>query len=384
MQFPEVVVGSLKWLSQFIVFLSATSAMFQDLYTVNPATARRRLTRSGWVHLAGLLTGFIVFGVTEIRDHQKAAQDRVDAARREAQQTAQVQSLKSVLVKQEGIESGLRTQIEQGKAIQKAQDTVIHVQDSQNARLKDLMLASYQLSGIEVTLDAPSLQHSRFATLFQAVKDDLKSSGQTQPAQFDLYWQYFETCLEHGEYQAVKGERDQWEIGCRLLRPQGIASPTLYCPPDTYQWRVFEGLLEVLFGRVFRIQIAGGPDLVVVNSGTRPASVERKGEQLKLTVVGTRVKIAQLAAGKVALSIDKPSSPRAELFRSIRIRSLDPLVQFDTTITPAWQPTKIGTQKVWLNADDEPQDVDVIVQAAGPISLPIRFDPRLMNAEIRP
>ena len=109
MQPLDIVVSSLKWLSQFVVLVSATSAMFQELYVKDPETGRRRLTRSGWVHLTGLLLGFVLFGVTEIHDQQKAARERIEAATNETR-------LQSLLETQKTIEQGLRTQIDRENA----------------------------------------------------------------------------------------------------------------------------------------------------------------------------------------------------------------------------------------------------------------------------
>jgi hypothetical protein len=166
-----------------------------------------------------------------------------------------------------------------------------------------------------------------------------------------------------------------------LGRPQGITSPSLYCPPDTYQWRVFEGLLDMWFSRRFAVQITGGPDLVFIDSGARPSMISRKSGELTATIVGTRVKIGQLNNAKITLRIDKSVTERNELFVTVRLKSLDPLVEFDKKVDAKWTPTKIGTEKIALDVADDPQDVDIVVLTAGPMPLPVRVDPRLLAVE---
>jgi len=364
MQVFDFIVTSVKWLSQFVILISAASAVFHELYTKDPITGRRRLTRSGRAHVLGIVLGFVAFGVTEIRDQRKAANEREDAKVKAEQQEAQIKSLKAILAKQEDIAT--------------AQKTVIDNQVGQNVRLKDLLLASYQLSAIEVTVDMPSFSHSKFAGVFQRTRDDFKASGEALP-QLNQQWQYFETCLEHGEFQANKGERDQWKIDCSLNRPMGTTSPVLYCPPESYQWRSFEGLLDLFFGPLFTIKIKSGPDLFVINSSTRPVQVIKKGTQLKLTALATKVKIGQLSHASILIRMDKAAFQKEEFFNSVRIRSLDPLVKFDTTIHPNWSSTKVGT--VVISIDGEPQERDVIVQVAGPTALPVQIDRRLLAVQ---
>jgi hypothetical protein len=330
------------------------------------------------MHMTGILLGFTLFGFTELRDRQKAAKDREDAVVREAQQKSQITTLQNVLAAQNKIENGLRTQIAQGQALQDDQQTVIKNQEGQNRRLMDVLLAAYQLSGVELTLATPPFPHPSYAALFQSTKEDLKASGQSPSAPFDKYWQYFETCLEHGDFQASKGEREQWVITCRVGRPQGLATPTLYCAPDTYQWRAFEQFLDMVLSPRLSVQLTGGSELVLLDASSRPSAIARTANQLKLTVLGTGIKLAQLSDARILLRVDKPSARRQELFTSVTIRSLDPLVQFETTVEPKWLPTKIGTDKIQFEADVEPQERDIIVQVAGPVPLPVQVNRTLL------
>ncbi|NWF85853.1 MAG: hypothetical protein HXY18_18700, partial [Bryobacteraceae bacterium] len=273
--------------------------------------------------------------------------------------------------------------LERQKAIETAQKQVISAQDAQNERLRQLMLESYQLSGVEIALEGIEKSFAGVGPMLNRVRDDMRSGGMPLPEQFRNHWQYFETCLANGRLSAVKGERDQWMVECLLARPQGFTNPPLYCAPESYPWRAFEGLLDLILTKRFVVESAAGDELFAFTQSARPATVRREGMTVTLTLAGPRVKVRQLQNTPLRFRVER-ANPQV-LPRKARLRSLDPLVKFDGSYPLAWRQVKVGTVRQPLEPGDEPQDWEITAPVAGPFRMRVQVDERFWrNAPAAP
>lgn len=363
----DVLHAVLKWLSQALILASSVWALFHDLYQSGPATSRRRLTRAGWIHVAMLATGFIVFGVTELQEMRKTALQKraAEEQNRKSQERDRLQ--RQQIAHQEQL-------LDKQQAIETAQKQVIAAQDVQNERLRQMMLESYQLSGVEIALEGIEKSFAGVGPMLNRVRDDMRSGGMPLPEQFRNHWQYFETCLANGRLSAVKCERDQWMVECLLARPQGFTNPPLYCAPESYPWRAFEGLLDLILTRRFVVESVGGDELFAFTQSARPATVRREGMTVFLTLAGPRVKVRQLQNTPLRFRLEH-ANPQV-LPRRARLRSLDPLVKFDESYPLSWRQVKIGTVRQPLEPGDEPQEWEVTAPVAGPFRMRVLVDQR--------
>lgn len=368
----DVLVAVLKWISQLLIVASGLSALFHELATVDAQSGRKRLTRSGRLHMLAILAGLALFGVTEVRDLGKAADKRRQAERRNLEQKKQIETLEAVRDRQQEIGESQKRQIEDGRALAAAQGLVIDNQGRQNNRLRDLLLSAYQLSAIEVSLSPIDYAFRRYDSTFRALWDEYKKAGLKVAEPSD----YFQPCILHGRIEARKGERDQWLIRCLLGRPQGFTTPFFYCAPESYPWRAFEGVLDVLLSKQFLITLSDGTPLVRLSDTSRPHVVTREGRELKVTIHGPRVKLSQLVGARLQFQMESEGRELKELPSRIRLRSLDPLVRFDQSFETSWRLEKIGTKLDALQPGDDPFEVDIKIPMAGPFPLRVEVDRR--------
>jgi hypothetical protein len=211
----------------------------------------------------------------------------------------------------------------------------------------------------------------------------MRSGGMPLPEQFRNHWHYFETCLANGRLSAVKGERDQWMVECLLARPQGFTNPPLYCAPESYPWRAFEGLLDLILTKRFVVESVAGDELFAFTQSARPATVRREGMTVTLTLAGPRVKVRQLQNTPLRFRVER-ANPQV-LPRKARLRSLDPLVKFDDSYPLAWRQVKVGTVRQPLEPGDEPQEWEITAPVAGPFRMRVQVDERFWrNAPAAP
>jgi hypothetical protein len=65
----------LKWLSQVLIVTSGIYGMFSDLYKQQGPEKKRELTRAGWINLMTLVTGFMLYAVTDAQDRRAQQKD---------------------------------------------------------------------------------------------------------------------------------------------------------------------------------------------------------------------------------------------------------------------------------------------------------------------
>jgi hypothetical protein len=371
----DLTVAVLKWISQLLIGLSGVSALFHELTKVDAATGRKRLTAIGRLHLSGIVTGLVLFGATEVRDVRKAAAEREEVRKRDEAQQRQIATLETVRDRQQDMAVSQKSQIEDARALAGAQALVIDTQSKQNTRLRDLLLSAYQLAGVEISISPIDYAFKRYDRMLKELAEEYRNAGFKVPEP----QQYFQPCILHGRIEARKGERDQWLLNCTLARPQGLTNPRFYCAPESFQWRAFEGVLDVLLGESLQIALGDGADLVLLNDTSRPSVVSREGRTLKLLVYGTRVKLSQLEKASVKLRMERPGADLGEMPAQIRLRSLDPLVRFDETCKTQWRFEKIGTRTVVAEPGDDPVEVDIKATVAGPFPLKVELDTRFQD-----
>jgi len=263
-------------------------------------------------------------------------------------------------------------QIEEGHKLAEAQRLLIDNQKGQNERLRDLLLSAYQLSAIEVSLSPIDYAFRQFDSMLGRLRDEYAKAGVKVPEPPP----YFHPCILHGRIEARKGERDQWLIDCLLGRPQGFTNPRFYCAPESFQWRAFEGVLDVLLGQKFLVTLSDGAELVLLSDTSRPHVVAREGRELRIVLHGPRVKLSQLVGARVQFRMERERPELKDLPSRIRLHSLDPLVRFDQSFDTSWRLEKIGTTKAALEPGDEPFEVDIKVPVSGPFPLRVELDRR--------
>jgi hypothetical protein len=298
----------LKWLSQVLIVTSGIYGMFSDLFKRDERTNTRRLTRAGWVNLATLFTGFLLFGVTDYKE-------RLEQKVQEAQSKAQADGQQTIIKNQEG---------------------QIKSQGEELRYLHHLILVQESVDGWEISWVPPSklISAARNKSAAMIFRDDA----------------YLRTCLNISEINARKSSNEHWVITCTLSRPQGVLENLSFdLSPTQPEWGVFESILDTLLSSRFSISQSGGEDFVVLTRLERPDHISYSSRKVVVTVHGSHVKLSRLEqAVQVILRLD--AEALSETPESVRIRSLDPNLKLDETLRTKWNKRQVGTRPNYAGA----------------------------------
>src|SRR5712692_379268 len=171
----------LKWLSQVLIVSSGIYGMFSDLYREDKQTKRRALTRAGYFNLSALLSGFILFGVTDYKERQD---------QREQRQKGEIAAKVT--------EEHFKVQAEGQNSVIENQKKQIQSQDDELRYLHHLILVQEIIDGWEISLD-----------LSPGVIETARRQAESLKAKEDAY---LRACLEFASIDARKSANEHWAI----------------------------------------------------------------------------------------------------------------------------------------------------------------------------
>ena len=342
----------LKCLSQVLIVASGIYGMFSDLYKQDEHTKHRSLTRAGWVNLATILAGFVLFGVTEYKDKQDQLEQQVQSKK----QTDALNSLNS----------------DQKKQLEN-QNTEIIKQDHELGYLHHLILVQESVEGWEMSWEPPS------RIISEARKQAAQLTGKDDA--------YLRTCLQVSDIEARKSSNEHWVITCAALARGGrvLQNVTFDLSPTQAEWAVFESTLDALLTARFSISQLEGEDFVLLTRLSRPDEISYTANRVVVILRNSRVKLSRLEQPVQAVfRLDTETLSDAP--NTIRVRSLDPNLKMDQSIRMKWSKRQVGT-KPYMGIDPADEGVTqepVFALFSGPHEIKGSFNKLLFSFEKLP
>jgi hypothetical protein len=343
----DVTYLILKWLSQVLIVASGIYAMFSDLYKEQPHGKKRELTRAGWINLAALLTGFMLYAVTDFQERKARKED-------DAYKAGLAEGQERLNIKQ--------------KQLNDAQQQVINTQTGELGYLHHLILEQEVVNGWELSWDAP-------ATVIQLARTKAHSLTGKDDA-------YLRTCLAELGVNARASANGHWMISCILVRPLGVKNVAFDLSPSEPGWQVFESILDILLSPRLAVSQSGGEDLVVLSRLERPESISYTNSRVTVTVRNARVRLGWLERPvEAVLRLDSDVAANAPA--TVRIRSLDSNLQLDQTFSTRWTKRQVGSKPHYgVDPADDPVTQDPIYALfSGPHQIKGSFNKLLFSFE---
>jgi hypothetical protein len=329
------ITGALGWISAILILASSVSGLFQDFHRSNSATGKRSLTRSGWIHVAALAVGFVLFGATQVAEWQKRRAERIEADNRAKQQQTEIDSLSALREAQLKVEDSLKEQIKAQRKVENSlKEQIVAerlVAELQNQQLRHILLTSYQLAGFGIELPV----RNRTSKLFDHL-NALRPSRVVNPAEAKEI-DTIEDCVLRRKIVAKKDEKDSWQVSCWVQSGAGyVHFKDFECPPKSYGWRVIEAVLDQVLG-YFAIRFDDGAPFAVFTAESRPSLFDITPNELTLEITAPPIKLSQLVNARLRINVD--SADPQDLPEYVALRSRDPMVSFNERINVAhWKP----------------------------------------------
>lgn len=353
----------LTWLLQGLGASGAVWALYsKDTSKEDPQSHRKRLTPRGWLALAGLVLGVVAFAISQLRDHKKA--EAAELNRQESVRRADTAERTLAQVK----ESQSQLTSEQAKQLDLLRDQTTG-QAKQISFLSQLALAQQQLAGIEISWPITPAMRQRIERSLRAPQPpDL-----AKPTGADIY---FEPCILFGEIVLVRRPNYSWKLDCKLARPQGLLGLTFEVPAGDQRASTIDRFLDGLLSPSLVLQTLTGDEIVNFSTAVRPNRLERRDDEYKIFHFDSRTRLSTLKNAVVQFRMNL--SQTSGLPETIRIRSLDPLVRLNQSLTTTWATRVSEVVRTQVDVADVPQEVKRYSAFSQPHRLDVSFDKLLL------
>ena len=328
LRFLVLVIPSfvaLKWASQVLILLSGIGAIFWDATKKDPSSQKRRLTVAGAGKVAAMVIGLALFVATDGKE-RAAKNEQIEEQKRQVAERERDLSFQ--------------------RDTTTRQDKTIRVQQNEMDYLHHLVLVQEQLGGWEISWRVPASATRDVGVVAQRVlKLPARESKELNNPS------YFATCLRLGLH-ALRISNDRWLLRCTLGRPQGTLNLKFELEPQQEGWKAFEAIVDALLSHQFSIAQAGGQDLAAFDEWNRPPELEYLSHgDISLIIRNPGIRLSRFEKAKIVMRVKDPQNAPTQ----IRLRSLDPNVEFSENIRLHWVQRRVGS--VWDGETEEEQPV---------------------------
>jgi hypothetical protein len=305
------LIITLKWLSQVLILASGVSGLFSDLYKEDEITAKRTLTRSGWIHLAMIVVGFAVFGFTNFAEQREQKKKAAD-----------------------------------DKAL-------IEIQKGQLQRLHRLDLARVHLAGLRLSVDLDDRK------MIQKVRSLFLKAFKQTPGLHDVLDE-FAPCFANNSINPKcnltlqrRQQGDILAVGQSPFDPFSEEHPFSFAMPSSKAtWSAIE---KVVVDEAFKqLEILGQSNTPIVSLKDRSIiqSISLVKGALELVIEGRNLTLDQINDAHIRLRAFDPDpgwidgtyavNMEGDGPKKIHIQSTDPKVVLDQTFELEWTDDKIS------------------------------------------
>jgi len=315
-----VVVLLLKWLSQALLVVVGIWSLLSNPYETDPQTGRKRLTRNGWMKVALLAVGFVLFTFTELDQRRSARM----ASQRQAEQV-------------------------------KIQRETIQKQEQSLAYLRQVLLQQHQISELEMTLSFPEQTLRRFGELIlESEKQKKRTAAKSDPTKLaDIG-----TACSAGNVIVRYGAEGRGQLDYDIYRPMGlVVARVTEADPE---WEPFVSAFRSLFGDRLEVISDAGRVLVDLFNPERSLRIQFRRGAIMVAIRSPGIHLDELegavsfVCGDTKLvfvqegssdSEGRTTQPMGFGPSKIRLTSKDPRVAWDQEIQMSWMPQT--TRKIY-------------------------------------